>query len=97
MDTPQPLLISTYTKQFLNSTQKAGIQSSDKTSFSFFFFLLTPYLNDVKLEQISSLYSRFYFEFKFTLRSFPNALLLVINVLKDAPYALPFVSYVSFQ
>lgn len=49
------------------------------------------------MEQIFSLYSRFYFEFKFTLRGFPNALLLIINVLKDAPYPMAFVSYVSLQ
>lgn len=49
------------------------------------------------MEQIFSLYCRFYFEFKFTLRGFPNALLLIINVLKDAPYALALVSNVSFQ
>lgn len=61
------------------------------------FFGACPSLNYVKVEQIFSLYSRFYFEFKFTLRGFPNALLLIINVLKDAPYPMAFVSYVSLQ
>lgn len=70
---------------------------NDIQSFGKTFFCAYPYLKDVKVEQIFFLYNRFYFEFKFTLRGFLNALLLIINVLKDAPYALAFVSYVSFQ